>query len=250
MSSSKALISRVAFKGGNALRFVHGNLRSTLDLDFSADGDFPDDAEVIKQMMNAALKTAEQRYQVKAKCQSCHRKPPGLDRTRPTYDLKVGYQFPSDRYYQNFEERPNFPQVVEVEISLNDVLCETAEEELHPSAKPVRVCTLNDIIAEKLRALLQQVTRGRTRPQDVFDIASMVRRHANTIDPSKISAFLVQKSEAREIVATKSSFNAAVREHAAVNYDQEIAPFTTAFIPFDEAWDDVIRLVSRLGIPD
>jgi predicted nucleotidyltransferase component of viral defense system len=250
IASSNALVSRVAFKGGNALRFVHGNLRSTLDLDFSADGDFPDNAEAIRLLMDTALKSAEQCYQVKAKSQSCHRMPPGLDKTRPTYNLKLCYQFPGDRYYQNFEERTNFSEVVEVEISLNDVVCETDEQELHPSAKPVRVCTLNDIIAEKLRAILQQVPRRRSRPQDVFDIASMIRRHGDAIDLSKVSVFLVQKSEARDIIATKSAFNDAVRERAAVSYVQEIRPFTTAFIPFDEAWDDLLRLVSRLSISD
>lgn len=250
MSSSNALASRVAFKGGNALRFLHGNLRSTLDLDFSADGDFPDNPDAIKGLMDSALKSTEQRYRVKARCQSCHRLPPRLDKTRPTYNLKVCYQFPGDRYYQNFEERTNYSEVVEIEISLNDVLCETTEEEFHPSAKPMRVCTLNDIIAEKLRALLQQVPRRRSRPQDVFDIASVIRRHGDTVDLGKISAFLLQKSEAREIIATKSSFNESVREKAAVTYDQEVRPFTTAFIPFDEAWEDVLRLVSRLSIPD
>lgn len=250
MASSTALVSRVAFKGGNALRFVHGNLRSTLDLDFSAEGDFPDNSEDIKRLMDTALQTAKQRYQVKARCQSCHRMPPGLDKTRPTYRLKVCYQFPGDKYYQNFEERSGFPEVVEIEISLNDILCETDEQQLSPEAKPLRVCTLDDIIAEKLRALLQQIPRKRSRPQDVFDIASMFRRHGGTMDLGKVSAFLVRKSEAREIVATKSSFDKSVREKAVVNYEQEIRPFTTAFIPFDEAWDDVLRLVSRLSIPD
>jgi predicted nucleotidyltransferase component of viral defense system len=97
MSSSVALLARVAFKGGNALRFVHGNLRSTLDLDFSAEGDFPDSPEAIKRLMDAALKTAERRYQVKARCQSIHRNPPGHDKTMPTYRIKVCYQFPGDR---------------------------------------------------------------------------------------------------------------------------------------------------------
>ncbi len=137
-----------------------------------------------------------------------------------------------------------------LEISLNDVLCETAEHRLHPSAKPLRVCTLNDIIAEKLRALLQQIPRDRTRPQDVFDIASMVRLHGSTLDLSKVSTYLVEKSEAREIVAAKSSFNESVREKAFVNYQKEIRDNTTAFIPFDEAWNEVLLLVSRLSIPD
>jgi predicted nucleotidyltransferase component of viral defense system len=250
MSSSPGSISRIALKGGNALRFVHGNGRSTLDLDFSAESDFPDNPGEIKRVLDAALKTAEPRYRIKARCQSIHRKPPGFDKTRPTYVIKVCYQFAGDRYFQNFEERKSFSEIVEVEISLNDVVCETCERELHPSAKPVRVCTLDDIIAEKLRALLQQIPRKRSRPQDVFDIASMVRSHSDAIDLGKVSAFLIQKSEAREIIATKSAFDESVREKAEVNYEAEIRPFTTEFIPFVEGWGEVLRFVAKLRIPE
>ena len=42
----------------------------------------------------------------------------------------------------------------------------------------------------------------------------------------------------------------SVREKAAVTYEELIGTFTTAFIPFDEAWDNVLRLVSQLTIPD
>jgi predicted nucleotidyltransferase component of viral defense system len=55
MSSSTAVVSRVAFKGGNALRFIHGNMRSTLDLDFTAEGDFPDSPDEITRLMDTAL---------------------------------------------------------------------------------------------------------------------------------------------------------------------------------------------------
>jgi predicted nucleotidyltransferase component of viral defense system len=250
ISSTATLVSRIAFKGGNALRFIHGNPRSTLDLDFSAEGDFPDSSEEIKKLLDVALKTAERRYEVKARCQSIHRKPPGHDKTMPTYCIKVCYQFLGDKHYQNFEERKSFSEVVEVEISLNDVPCKVDERVLHSSAKPLRVCTLDDIIAEKLRALLQQVPRNRFRPQDVFDIASMVRRHGDTMDLDNISIFLIKKSETRGIVATKSAFGESVREKAAFNYEAEIRGFTTEFIPFAEAWAEVLSLVAKLRIAE
>lgn len=254
ISSSTALVSCVAFKGGNALRFVYGNKRSTLDLDFSADGDFPDSPADIKVLMNAALMTGERQYQVKARCQSIHRLPPGVDKTMPTYRIKVCFQLPGDRHFQNIDERlaagKHLSDVVEVEISLNDVLCETGDEQLSPEAKPLRVCTLDDILSEKLRALLQQVPRNRSRPQDVFDIASMLRKHPELIDPGKVSSFLLRKSEAREIVATKGAFNDDVRGRASLSYDAEVREFTTEFIPFDDAWAEVLALVSRLTIPD
>lgn len=115
---------------------------------------------------------------------------------------------------------------------------------------PLRVCSLDDIIAEKLRAILQQVPRNRQRPQDVFDIASMIRRHGNAVNLVKISEFLIKKSAAREIIASKGAFNTAARELAAHSYDAQIRPFTTDFIPFEEAWDEVLNLVSKLDIPD
>lgn len=254
MSYSTAIMSRVAFKGGNALRFIHGNTRSTLDMDFSAEGDFPDSPVEIKTLMDAALRAGERQHQVRARCQSIHRKPPSFEKTRPTYSIRICYQFPGDRYYQNIDERliagKSHSEVVDVEISLNDVLCETSDEELSPGAKPLRVCTLDDILAEKLRALLQQIPRKRNRPQDVFDIASMVRKHPEKIDLGKVSAYLIRKSAAREIVATKSAFNDGVKDQALASYEDEIRGFTTDFIPFEEAWGEVLAFVSRLGIPE
>jgi predicted nucleotidyltransferase component of viral defense system len=253
ISSSPAFGSMVAFKGGNALRFVYANLRSTLDLDFSAEAGFPDEPIEIRRLMDAVLKAEVARYRVKARCQTIHRKPPGREKTTPTYSLKLGYQLPGDRSYQNFEEyaavgKP-FSSVVEVEISLNDVFCETEEHTLSSTTKPIRVCTLDDIIAEKLRALLQQVPRNRSRPQDVYDVASTVRRYGPTMDRVKVASFLARKSEARGIVATRGAFNDAVREKAAIGYDDEVRPFTTQFIPFDEAWAEVLRFVAGLGLP-
>jgi predicted nucleotidyltransferase component of viral defense system len=254
ISSSATFVSRVAFKGGNALRFVYGNMRSTLDLDFSAEGSFPDSESDIKRLMDSALRTEQRRYQVKARCQSIHRNPPGRDKTMPTYRLKVSYQLPGDRYFQNIDERlsagKTLSEVVEVEISLNDVLCETGDEQLGPASSTLRVCTLDDILAEKLRALLQQIPRNRSRPQDVFDIAAMVRKHSAVINLAKVSSFLLQKSVARAIVATKSAFDEKVREKASATYDAQIRDFTTEFIPFDDAWAELLAFVWRLSIPD
>lgn len=254
VSSSASLATQISFKGGNALRFVHDNQRSTLDLDFSAEIEFPDSGDQIKFWLDDAFKRADRRYLAKVRCQSIHRKPPNPARTLPTYNIRVCYQFPGDRFYPDLDERlaakKSFSNVVDVEISLNDVPCETNEKLLTPDAKPIRVCTLEDIIAEKLRALLQQIPRNRSRPQDVFDIASMVRKHSETLNLAKISSFLIRKSGARNIKATKNAFDEVVKSKAQAPYETEIRHFTSEFIPFDEAWEDVTQLVAKLDIPD
>jgi predicted nucleotidyltransferase component of viral defense system len=250
VSSSPGLVGRLAFKGGNALWFLHGNPRSTIDLDFTAEGDFPDDSNAIVSLIDDALKSTQSQFRVKARCQSIHRNPPGLDKTFPTYNMKVCFQLPGDRYYQNFDDREYFAEVIELEISLNDIVCETISWKLSASQAPIRGCSLEDQIAEKLRALLQQVSRNRSRPQDAFDIASRVREHRDKLDVAKISDFLLRKSEGRIISPRKSSFDAEVRRRAETVYDAEIRPQTSAFIPFDDAWAEVLQLVSQLSIPE
>jgi predicted nucleotidyltransferase component of viral defense system len=250
ISSSPWLGLRIAFKGGNALHFIHGNPRSTVDLDFTVDGDLPDDSSEITALLNAALKAIQARTNVKARCQSIKRRPPGADKILPTYCVKICFQLPGDRYYQNFEERKQLSEVVEVEISFNDVVCEVVLWKPHPQIAPLRSCSLEDIIAEKLRALLQQIPRKRSRPQDVFDIASQIRASGPKLNLSKISAFLKQKADARHILPSKSAYNEDVRSRAASGYEAEIGVQTRSLIPFDEAWEEVLTLIGQLEIPD
>src|SRR5205814_1122446 len=105
-----------------------GNPRSTLDLDFTADGSFPDDEELVRQHLNAALVHANRRFGIKMKCQKVKRNPRQKDATLPTFQVSVGYQLPGDRLFADFENPArNAPTVVDIEISLNDLVCETIE---------------------------------------------------------------------------------------------------------------------------
>ncbi len=73
------------------------------------------------------------------------------------------------------------------------MLCECVEIDLDGSGRSkLRCCSLEDIIAEKLRCLLQQVIRKRRRPQDVFDIARAVRARSD-VDRKRIGEFLLKE---------------------------------------------------------
>ena len=250
ISSSSAMNSQVVFKGGNALRFVYENQRSTLDLDFTAHLSFPDDLDQIKTLIDVTLKQTDQRFQIKTRCQSIQRKPPGQQKTRPTYVARICYQLPGDKYYRDFERRPVFHEVVEVEISLNDLVCESRQVKLTKLTGFLSICTLEDILAEKLRALLQQVIRNRSRPQDVYDIASMSEKHASILDLKKIGRFFLEKCQARAIMATQRMFDDKVRSQAEMNYEVEVSHQTRSFIPFEQAWHTVLGVVSRLDLPE
>jgi predicted nucleotidyltransferase component of viral defense system len=242
----------LAFKGGNALRFIHGNPRATADLDFTAVGQLPDEELKIRSVLDAALHSGGSKHGIKLRCQRVRRNPANKTATFPTYDVAVGYQFPGDRYFADYDKTSRtVASVVAVEISFNDVVCEIERRVLAAGqAVGLQVCSLEDILAEKLRALLQQVPRNRSRPQDVFDLARNVTAYGHRLDYAKIATYLVSKSGARGIVATKAAFqNPEVKQRASVDYESSLQLTQSDLTPFDDAWATVLALVSRLDIP-
>jgi predicted nucleotidyltransferase component of viral defense system len=253
IAGSVSIRDKLAFKGGNALRFVHGNPRSTLDLDFTALTDFPDDEAAVRTILDAALVAGGRRFGFKLKCQRVKRNPARKDATLPTYSIGVGYQFPGDRHFADFEQPHRMANaVVELEVSLNDIVCETERHRLSPDEPgELQVCSLEDIIAEKLRALLQQIPRNRTRPQDVFDIASRVTALGDALNLQKVTDYLLRKSAPRDITATKAAFaDPEVKRRAATDYETSLQLTQTTLPPFENAWATVLELVSKLGIPE
>ena len=187
---------------------------------------------------------------MRARCQRVRRNPSRPDATRPTYDVRIGYQFPSDRYYHNLDER-DVSTVIRMGISFGDVVCEHETRTLAANMKKgVRVCSLEDIVAEKLRALLQQPIRNRNRRQDAYDLAFVVTRAGEKLNRAKVSRFLKVKCTARQIEPRKSAFNDDIRERAEFEYDKYISERTGAeFIPFETAWNHVLELVASLDLP-
>jgi predicted nucleotidyltransferase component of viral defense system len=250
--ASSELREHLYFKGGNALRFIYGNPRSTLDLDFSADHAVPDDEIMLRDILDRAVRRTFVRHGAKGKVQSVRRNPHRPESTLPTYSAKIGYQLPGDRHFADFETTSvAVSKVVRVEISINDVVCDSDEASLGPrSPNRIVVCTRNDIIAEKLRSILQQRIRNRNRKQDAYDISRMMREHGDKLDHRLISLYLQHKSEARHIEAKKRLFDKDLRARAKYGYEELQASTGEAYIPFDDAWADVMSLVRSLAIPD
>jgi predicted nucleotidyltransferase component of viral defense system len=252
IASDHVLSKTIVLKGGNALRFFYNSPRSTLDLDFSIDADnFTDNETSVREKLEFALRRVDNRFGLKAKCQRVKRNPSREGTTRPTYEITIGYQYPDDRYYHNFDEKI-VPTVIHVEISLYDKVCESISIPLaSDSRSQLRVCNLEDIVGEKLRALLQQPLRERNRGQDVYDIALMFTRNRCFLDYAKIAKYLQEKAEIRDVHAKSSAFNTVVQSMAEYEYDKRIKEQTGKdFIPFNEAWALVIDLVKKLNLPD
>lgn len=244
----------LVFKGGNALEFVYEPNRSTTDLDFSfieTSSDLPTLIDSIKTHLNASLQYASTQHNTVMRLQSVRQNPPRPDAQFPTITSRIAYAFPDQPLQQQrLLAGETGANVIPVEMSVNETVCAWREISITGARHTLRVATLEDIVAEKLRAILQQTIRNRHREQDVLDIAILISQHENPIDTAKISDFLVRKCSAKEIAVTRSAYHFPdLRDKSSANYNALADTVRHTFIPFDEAWEIVMSLVDSLDIP-
>lgn len=250
------LRNKFVLKGGNALRWVYQGSRSSVDLDFSSTERHPHQeeeetvetlADIVKSL-NPALESVRSAHRFEGlRVQSSRIRPPNKEtREFPALELKVGYNRKPGR------EAP-FPQTIKVEISLNEVVCDYRPWK--SGSLQVSVGSLSEIVSEKLRAILQQELRNRSRSSDIYDVWFFWKNAKSQLNTKKISGFLLEKSDGRENVGavTKSRFNSdEIRRRSEEEYTTIERRLLKGQVlpPFETAYAGVLNLVRRLTIPD
>ncbi len=180
---------------------------------------------------------------------SVRKQPPGQGKTFVTFEVRTGYALPDQLDLTGrMRQGRRSPHVIPVEISLNEPIC--ADEGIDVQATHrLRVSTLEDIIAEKLRALLQQPIRNRGRRQDLLDVALLVQSHKE-MDHSQVAEFLCRKSAARGVPVSRAAFhNPEVAERAKQDYDELQTTTRRTFLPYNEALQMLLTFTDSLPIP-
>lgn len=254
VASSRNLSGFLVFKGGNALDFMWQPNRSTLDLDFSsthAVTDLAHEADDLKALFTRALTVVGADFGVLCRVANIKREPPGLDKTFVTYHLQIAYALPDQEpLRRRMEINPAFPgsQFIKIEISINEPICADTYIDIE-GTNLLRVSTIEDIVAEKLRALLQQPIRNRTRPQDLLDIA-VVLRTDTSLDLASVADFLLRKAAARNVPVSKAAFRQVeIMERASHGYAELAQTTRSLFIPLADARILLYDLVDTLAIP-
>lgn len=131
-------------------------------------------------------------------------------------------------------------RVVDIEISFRDQVYQFQELNLTDAGAAVRAFTIHEIIAEKLRALLQQPGRNRYRRQDIYDIAFLLDDHPMAqADRAQIHATLLEKCRTRGIDPTVQSLaDPEVRRRAEADWNT-LKLELTDLPPFDERFERV-----------
>jgi len=251
--SSRALSGVLVFKGGNALDFMWQPNRSTLDLDFSTArvvADLGREAESLRTLFTGALNSVGPGFGVLCRIARVEQRPPGSDKTFVTYLIRVAYALPDqESLRQRMGIDPTYgPQLIDIEVSINEPICADEPRDID-GTHPLRISTVEDIVAEKLRALLQQPIRKRARPQDLLDIA-VVLRQGLPLDRALVTDFLLRKAAARTISVSHGAFHhPEIMERARRGYDELKGTTRVLFVPFEEACDLLYGLVDTLTIP-
>lgn len=210
---SPSLQENLVLKGGTLMAIAFGSRRGTGDVDFSATVEPDGFAELLRAELDAKLPSAA----IKLGYLDLVCRVQGLKR-RPKPELFEGADFPALELRIASAERGTKQEVallngqagriLIVEVSFRDQVYAFQELNLGRADVAVQAFTAEELIAEKIRALLQQPIRNRNRRQDVYDIAFLIEKDPPSPEGrQKILTILLEKCRTRNITPDKNSIN-------------------------------------------
>ena len=124
------------------------------------------------EKLDSSLLDINHEYPIRCRVQSNQIQPPKPPQTFPTSKIKIGYaelgKANSSNSLKRLEKK-NAADVLSVDYSFNEPLIKT-EKVKFINGQFIGIDDFNEIISEKLRDLIQQKDRNRTREQDVYDL--------------------------------------------------------------------------------
>jgi hypothetical protein len=221
-----ALQDKMYLKGGALMMLAFASPRGTQDIDFTVSADPEPFASDLFELLNPSLlRAAAQLGYIDLVCraQTLKRFPRATNfetAVGPALRLTIAHAKRSTNEEKRLESG-TASQVLQVDLSFKEPIIHSAEAKLGRPVMSIQAYALEDIIAEKLRALLQQPLRNRSRRQDVYDIGWLLNnRPINADFRSRIFDSMIRKGAERDVKPTIDSFdNPELRRRAGMNWD-------------------------------
>ena len=242
---------RMFLKGGILMGLVYSSPRQTTDIDLTAD--FPVDAATADALAGtldeifpraaAALGYAD----LIVKIQSLRRLPKNIFETArfPALKIKLASATRGTKQEERLLEG-KAAVVVDIDISFNESWTEVQVLEL-TGGNELLAYSFSDLIAEKYRALLQQVPRKRNRRQDVYDLDILISdKIVDQTLGAQILDTMVTKCRSRDIDPTPDSLEEPeIRERARA--DWKSMKLELGELPdFDDCFSRVLQFYRNL----
>lgn len=210
----------MTFKGGTALRVVYGGVRYSEDLDFNGPPGLPE----VQRTWGQAVEALED-FGLLA-----HLRHAWVSET--DYSFDVSYQGPL------YDRRDRSKGKVRVDVNLRQEAAESRRELVAPEYDDLRpfvvtVLTREDLLAEKVRALL---VRG--KPRDAYDIWLMARQGVQ-VEPERVARKLAWYGR-----AYSSEEVQAALERAGADWERDLRPLLPQFVEWEGVAAELQRVLS------
>ena len=242
----------MVMKGGMLLGIRYNSSRFTEDIDFSVGYPLQEvNQDNFAQLLKNALVVAEDElpYQVSCRLQSLKVQPRNGG-TFPSLKLKIAYSDQRDSGGMKRLNRGQSSQVVKIDYSFNEASYQIEELSLD-GEEVIQAYALVDILAEKLRSIIQQVVRNRNRRQDIYDIWHLLTTCTPLTAEEKLQVLesFKRKSEARleaYYIHQDTLRRPDVKSASQADYDTLKDEIASELPPFEVAYDRVVEFYESL----
>jgi len=241
ISHDLKLRSSMVIKGGILMGIRYHSDRFTTDLDFSTSAtkgeiDVEEFERILKQSL--AMAAADSDYGLDCQVQSCRINPPNDDYQFPNLELKIGYAYNGTPKHKRLMAGQS-PTIVKIDFSLNEPIIDIEEIDLGDGLS-LQAYALTDLIAEKLRALMQQEKRNRYRRQDIYDLRFLLESGISATQKESVLRNLMAKAQARGIEPGRYSLDdPELRRRAEKEYATLTDEIQGDLPDFDESFEVV-----------
>jgi predicted nucleotidyltransferase component of viral defense system len=253
LGSTETFRKKIFLKGGILVGAVYESGRNTADLDFSTtlkpSRDFLQklEAELAVALPAAAAQVGSPATIIKVQSVKYRPRPETfVEANAPAIEVKFAY---AERGSKN-EIKLNSGKssdVIYADISFNEEVVSIEEIWIGDSGLSFFAYSKCDLIAEKLRSVIQQKTRKRNRRQDIYDLWFLINKYPiSTEDQFEVKDVFIQKCQSREIEPDKNSLNdEEVIDRSKADWDT--LGNEVAYLPeFDEAYRVVADFYAKL----
>lgn len=203
-----SVLPEMVMKGGVLLAIRYRTGRMTRDVDFSTRTlyrDFaPKQADFIEQLDRALVGAAATLpYELQLRVQSCQVQP-RADGNFQTLKIKIGYAVAGNTRALDRLNKGQSPQTLSLDYSFNEEIHDI--ERIGDESLQVEAYGEFTLIAEKLRAYLQQEERDRERGRDLYDLWWVLKERSFTgMERERLLEIIRSKAASRGISVEQGS---------------------------------------------
>ncbi|WP_414440644.1 nucleotidyl transferase AbiEii/AbiGii toxin family protein [Burkholderia sp. 22PA0106] len=241
IGASHELKPVMVMKGGVLMAIRYATGRHTTDVDFSTQAHYREFAagqDAFIERLNAAIRQAAEalNYGIACGIQSTDLQP-RAEGNFQTLRIRIGYAPKGNASAMKRLADRQSPQIVQIDYSFNEIIGDVdflgVDGELE-----IQTYSETTLLAEKLRAILQQEERQRSRRQDIYDLHYFLTHWgADRERIERVLRLLIEKAESRGLRIDRQSMAApAIRERSQREYadlaptiEGELPPFDVAF---------------------